>query len=300
MKLMLLIVVYMIMSCPVRSQDNQQQRRKDFGSLVNSNLKSIMVSESFTLNSVDTVMQNAINIADETFSLSELTNLVNICSKYCYKSPDISLSLTGWLREDHPIYKGKTPTEANQFRAFLLSSLGKFPPNEEMYKYVKSELLFSDHTINIAAAAATAKNFPGKSAELIPLMEPFLGGSFSDEWVDITTPELNYPVINPTKARYEIITTLIAYGARAYRSVKLLEAIASCQNCGEYGYDSVLYKKAITAAEYIRKVTPPCCQKEADTKTTQHGITLINKPDRKAIICGQYKTVGPGRQSPNV
>ena len=158
-----------------------------------------------------------------------------------------------------------------------------------MYKYVKSELLFADHTINIAAAAATAKNFPEKSDELIPLVEPFLGSSFSDESVDITTPDLNYPVINPTKARYEIIQTLTAFGAGAYRCVKLLDAIAECKNCGDYGYDSVLYKKAAQAAEYLRKVTPACCQKEVTEKTIQHGIVVINNQDRKVISARNIK-----------
>jgi len=285
MRFVLLMVICVASFCKGHSQNNQNT----WNDLIKSSddgLKKIIADKSIDLSCVDAVMQNAISIADETFSLSELTNIVNICSKYCYKSPDISLSLTRWLREDHTIYKDKTPTEANQFRAFLLSSLRKFPPNEEMYKYVKSELLFADHTINIAAAAATAKNFPDKSAELISLMEPFLGSSFFDEWVDITTPELNYPILNPTKARYEIILTLTAYGARTYRSVKLLEQIASCKNCGEYGNDSVLYKKAAEAADYIRKVTPPCCQKEAMVKTTQQGIMLINKQDRKVIPAG--------------
>jgi cytochrome oxidase Cu insertion factor (SCO1/SenC/PrrC family) len=287
MRLLLLIVICLASFWKSSSQNNQNGWN-DLIKLSDS-FKNTIADKSITLSGAEPVMQNAIGIADETFSLIDLTNIVNICSRYCYKSPDISLALTGWLREDHPIYKNKTPTEANQFRAFLLSSLSKFPPNEEMFKYVKSELLFADHPINIAAAAATARNFPDKSAELIPLMEPFLGSSYSDEWVDITTPELNYPVINPTKARYEIILTLTGFGARSYRSVQLLDVIAGCKNCGDYGYDSLLYKKAATAAEYLRKVIPACCQKEVTEKTKQHGIVVINNQDRKVISARNIK-----------
>jgi len=271
---------------------NSQQSWKILIKLDND-LKNIASNKSATPMSpaVDTIMQNIINAADKNFSLKELTTIVNVCSEYFYKSANISLSLAGWLREDHSIYKDKTPTEANQFRAFLLSSLCKFPANEEIFRYVKSELLFADHTINIAAAAATAKNFPDKSTELIPLMEPFLGSSFSDECVDITTPELNYPILNPTKARYQIILTLTAYGARAYPSVKLLDAIAACKNCGEYGNDSILYTKAKKAAEYIRKITPPCCQKETTEKTSQHKMLLINKENRQALSADKIKLI---------
>src|SRR6266487_594701 len=269
MRLLLLIIICLTSFYKSYGQYNQQKGWKDLIKSSDNPLKNIIVNKGVKLSSVDTIMQKAISTADETFSLSELTTIVNICSEYCNTSPGISISLTKWLRENHPIYNNRTPTDANQFRAFLLSSLSKFPVNEEIYEYVKSELLFTDHTINIAAAAATARNFPDKAAELVPLMEPFLSSSFPDEWVDITTPELNYPIANPTKARYEIMLTLSAYGPPAYRSVKLLDEIAACKNCGEYGYDSALYKKALTTAEYIRKVTPVCCKKEVTAETRQ-------------------------------
>jgi protein SCO1/2 len=289
MRLILLIVIFLISLSLGYGQNSQQKRWKDLISSSGGGLKNIVTNKSVPLTTVGTIMQDVISAADETFGLSELTTVVNLCSEYCNKSTDVSLSLAGWLREDHPIYKDKTPTDANQFRAFLLSSLSKFPANEEIYKYVKYELLFADHTINIAAAAVAARNFPDKSAELMPLLEPFLGNSFSDEWVDITTPELNYPILNPTKARYEIILTLTAYGVRAYKSVKLLDEITACKNCGEYGNDSILYAKAKKAAEYIHKVTPPCCQKEATAQTIQHEIMLINKENRKVISAGSIK-----------
>ncbi|HEY6974694.1 MAG TPA: SCO family protein [Chitinophagaceae bacterium] len=295
MKLIFLIVICLTSFYQDYSQNNQQKWKE----LVKSgDLKKIVSDKSIAPAStaVDTIMESAISEADENFSLTELTMIVNFCSEYCYKSTHISQALAGWLRENHSIYKDKTPTDANQFRAFLLSSLSRFPGNEEIYKYVKSEILFSDHTINIAAAAATAKNFPDKSAELIPLMEPFLGSSFSDEWVDIRTPELNYPILNPTKARYEIILTLTAYGARAYKCVKLLDEI--CKNCGEYGDDSVLYTKAKNAAEYIRKITPPCCQKETAVKASQHGMMLISKENRKVISAGNIKLLDQEGDSP--
>ncbi len=287
MRFILLIVICLI---SVNKGFNQYSQQKNWINLIkfsDNHIKDIIVSEGSTSISVDSTMQKAINEANGTFSLSELTHIVNICSAYCHTSPYIALSLTKWLREDHPIYDKRSPIEANQFRAFLLASLGHFPPNDEIYKYVKSELIFADHGISIAAAAATAKNFRNKAAELVPLMEPFLSSSYPDEWVDISTPELNYPIINPTKARYEVIKTLTAFGASAYHSVKFLDQIAACNGCGEYGRDSALYRKASQAAEYIRKVTPECCRNDGvadDSSMALPGLKPINKQDRKPVF----------------
>src|SRR6476469_9936142 len=291
MRVALLIIISLNFFCYSYSQHKSPEEWKALIKLSDIHLKKIIENKDKSSLSAEDVMKKTITIVDEDFSLRELTSIVNICSAYCNKSTDISASLVKLLREDHPIYKNKTPTEVNQFRAFLLASLSKFPPSEEIYKYVKAELLFADHTINIAAASVTARNFPEKSSELIPLMDPFLSNSFPDEWVDITTPELNYPIIHPTKARYEIIITLRSYGASGYRSIKLLDAITECKNCGLYGYDSLLYKKALNTAEYIRKITPLCCQKETTTETANHSIVLIDKSDRNKIVEGNIRLV---------
>jgi cytochrome oxidase Cu insertion factor (SCO1/SenC/PrrC family) len=290
------ILLFVICLISVEKGYNQYSKQKGWINLIkfsDNHVKDIIVNEGGTSMSVDSTMQKAINEANGTFSLSELTHIVNICSAYCNTSAGIALSLTKWLREDHPIYDKRSPIDANQFRAFLLASLGHFSPNEEIYKYVKSELIFADHGISIAAAAATARNFRNKAAELVPLMEPFLTSSFPDEWVDISTPELNYPIINPTKARYEIIQTLVTFGASAYHSVKLLDQIAACNGCGEYGRDSALYKQASQAAEHIRKVTPECCRNDdvADVSSiaVQSGLTPITKQDRKPVFINSIK-----------
>ena len=279
-----MVVIFLTLFYPGYSQTNQIKEWKD---LVKSGNLSEDVKDNKIIAhaSMDSIIHETINKANETSSISELTSIVSICteSEYYSKSSGISELLTKWLREDHPIYNKRTPTDVNQFRAFLLASLKKLPPSEGIYKYVKSELMFADHSINIAAAAATARNFPDSSAELIPLMEPYLSSSFPDERVDITTPKLNYPINNPTKARYEIIKTLAEFGASAYRSIKLLDEIASCKGCRDYNYDSLLSQKAFETAKHIREVTPLCCQKEAITKTDQHGIVLIEKSNRNVI-----------------
>ena len=282
MKAVLLVVVCIICFYKDYGQLNQQKQWRYFIKSSDSHLRNLTDNES-AFATVDAVMQKVINSADQTFSIKELTTIVNICTRYCNTSSEISLSLSGLLRENHPIYNDKTPTEVNQFRSFLLASLSNLPPNEEIYKYVKSELQFGEHSINIAAAAKTAKNFPDKASELIPLMEPFLYSSFPDEWVDLTTPELNYPIANPTKARYEIISTLTAYGASAYPLIGLLDQIAKYNNSREYGYDSILNKKAEESARYIRKVTPLCCQKETTSGPKESNLILINAEDRKVF-----------------
>lgn len=291
MRLKLFMLIFLTSIYSGYSQHNKQNDWKDLIKASDSHLNKIIASNDFSSSTVDVVMQNVISIADRTFLLSELITVVNICSEYCNKSTIISVSLTSWLNESHPIYANRTPTEANQFRGFVLSSLSKLPPNEELYKYVKFELLFAGHAFNIAAAAAAARRFTNKSSELVPLMEPFLNSLFHDEWVDITTPELNYPIANPTKARYEIILSLIAFGPPAFRSVKLLDEIVECKNCGSYGGDSTLYTKALKATEYLRKVTPVCCQKETIVKSEQPGILLIDNQNRKNVSMRQVKLI---------
>ena len=107
-------------------------------------------------------MLQTINSANEHIQNAELTAIVQTCATRFSKSTFIGSGLTHWLNERHPIYANKTPTDVNQFRGFLLSSLSQFPPNDELLKYVKSELLFSGHAFNIAAAAAqAARNFAG-------------------------------------------------------------------------------------------------------------------------------------------
>ncbi|HEY6975771.1 MAG TPA: SCO family protein [Chitinophagaceae bacterium] len=281
MRLVLLIAIFLTLFYPGYSQNSQRTEWKDL--LKSNNPGGVNKDKGISSASMDSIMLETINKANENSLLSDLTSIVNTCAEYCNTSPYISALLTKWLREDHPIYNNRTPTDVNQFRASLLASLSKFPPSEEMYKYVKSELLFADHSINIAAAAVTARNFPDRSAELIPVMEPYLSSSFPDEWVDITTPKLNYPINNPTKARYEIIQTLGAFGASAYRSIKLLDEIALCKGCRDYNYDSLLSQKAFRTAEHIREVTPPCCRKDPVTTSEHRGVVLIDRSNRNVI-----------------
>lgn len=225
-------------------------------------------------------LEAEIGAADGSLSLDRLVALVRMSSAHCRSSPAVSAALTGWLREDHPLYAGRTPTEASQFRGFLMASLGAFPPNADLYGYVRSELLFGGHVFGIATAAVAARSFPDRAAELVPLLEPFLGSAFEDQWVDVTTPDLNYPVLHPTKARQEIIRTLAAFGAPAYRSVKLLEEIAAS--------DPDLARQAAEAAEAIVAATPPCCRKEA-AGTARKRLRFIDGQDRKELTAGRLK-----------
>jgi cytochrome oxidase Cu insertion factor (SCO1/SenC/PrrC family) len=230
----------------------------------------------------DPALVRAIVVADGSYSLAQLTGIVEACNKRP-PSAEIARALTGWLRENHPIYADRLPTESNQFRGYLLSALRGFPPNAELCQYVKSELSFAGHPFNIAAAAATARSFPDHAAELIPLLEPFLRDSYEDEWVDITTPQLNYPLVHPTRARREIIETLRAFGAPAYRLLPVLDKIAACKDCGTYGRDPSLQLRAKQAAEYLREITPPCCRKEIPGKPERHRLVLVEQEQRKAL-----------------
>ncbi len=200
--------------------------------------------------------------ASASTSLDDLTNIVRAATACCSQSTAVAGALTRWMRENHPIYAGRLPSEASQFRGFLLASLAAFPPSDELYGYVKSELQFGGHPFVIAAAAVAARGFAEKSDDLLPLLERYLGSAYEDEWVDITTPRLSYPIAKPTRARREIIRTLVAFGSKAHRSLTLLEAIAKCPDCGTYAADDQMPRQATAAAALIREIAPPHCHHE--------------------------------------
>lgn len=228
-------------------------------------------------NAAESEALRAIRGAGPSTSMSELTAIVKQSTACCSQSPAVSAALTQWLRENHPLHAGRLPTQVNQLRGFVMASLAAFPPNEELYRYVRSELLFGGHPFNLAAAAVAARGFPGKSAELLPLMEPFLGSSFEDQLVDVTTPELTYPPAHPTRARYEIIRTIHSFDHRAYRSVAALDALAASRS------DPTLARLAAVAAAHIREVTPACCRKPASAGSAIAQLQLIDQRLRKPV-----------------
>lgn len=226
---------------------------------------------------------DAIRTANGSTSVRELTSIVRDAAACCSASPEISSALTDWLRENHPIYADRAPSETAQVRSFVLAALGAFPPNDRLLGYVRAELTFAADARTIAAAAVAARRMSDSAEELVPLMEPFLGPAFDDETVDVTTPELQYPFEHPTTARREIIRTLVVYGKYAYRAVPLLQAIASCRECGTWSTDPELIHRAAEAATQIHDATPPCCRKAAPATAPPRGLQLVDRRDRKAI-----------------
>lgn len=206
----------------------------------------------------------SIQAAGQEEGIDELVERAARCLAQGSAGEAVPLALTAWLRENHPIYTGKSPIEADQLRGYLMYLLASGPPNEELFGYVKNELLFAGHAFNVAAAAHTARRFPDKGKELMPLLLPFLQGAYQEEWVDITTYELNYPLGHPTKARYEVIKTLPHFGPEAYPAVKCLRAtLAEEGQRHEALRDAVLIALCQQAIDGILSATPLCCRKEA-------------------------------------
>ncbi len=279
------IIILSLLCCKAVAQP---ARERDWSSLLKASdvhLRKIASTGTSATMPPTSAMKEVLDLADQSFQLSELTTLVNICRDYCHSSSVVTKALINLLRENHPIYAGRSPIETSQFRGFLMASLQHFPPQEELYRYVKAELMFSNHAYTIAAAAAAARKFNSHAAELIPLLEFYLQNTFIDESVDITTPELNYPLAKPTRARHEILLTLRAFGASAYRSLKLIDAIAQGRGAG--GFDTTLCNLALKTAGYIRGAKFPVLR-PLTARTVSPGVSLIAPKDRNVLMLNQF------------
>jgi len=279
-----IIILLCLLSCAAFSQPAKQ---KDWSSLLKTSdvhLRKI-ASTGTSAMPATIAMKQALDAADQSFQLHELTTLVSICREYCCASNDITKALINLLRENHPVYDGRSPIETSQLRGFLMASLHYFPPQEELYRYVKADLTFSNHAYTIAAAAAAARKFNNHAAELVPLLELYLQNTFIDESVDITTPELNYPLAKPTRVRYEILLTLQAYGASAYGSLKLIDALA--KGCDTGGFDNELCTLASKTADAIRGAKFPLLQPSA-VRIMPPGVSLISVKHRNALSLNQF------------
>ena len=174
--------------------------------------------------------------------------------------------MANWLRENHPIYAGKSATEANQFRGYLLYLLADGPPNAELLSYVKNELLFAGHAFNLAAAAHAAKIFKAQAPDLVALLLPFLQNDYQEEWIDISTYELHYPLRRPTTMRYEIVRTLPHFGLDAYPAVQYLAGIIAREEQRASASDTTLLRLCQQAIDSILSATPLCCRQEAPAR----------------------------------
>jgi cytochrome oxidase Cu insertion factor (SCO1/SenC/PrrC family) len=230
-----------------------------------------------------------IQAADSSTTFAELTAVVRDAASCCARSSPLSLELTRWLRESHPIYSGRLPTDVDRFRGFLLASLGSFPASDELYAYVKAQLRFGSHAFDVATAAVAARGFASRADELLPLLERPLADTFMDASVDVTTPTLDYPLARPTTARREVLRTLAAFGARAARLAPTLDGIERCPNCGTYASDPALPVAAAEAARIIRADAAQTVGAGAE-RAAAESPTAIEAPPLRIIDARQRRS----------
>lgn len=202
----------------------------------------------------------AIRQADHTLDFEQLAGLVERAERCCLHSSEMTVALTAWLRENHPIYQEKGSNEVIQFRAFLLARLGQFPPHAELLQVVISELEFGQSLANIAAAAVVARKFPADASVLVPLLNRYLRPDFIDETVDLTTYRLQFPVPEPTTARYEIIRTIQGFGDQASSAIPLLQEMLRYEMERVAMADTKLIELSREAISHLEAPLPACCQ----------------------------------------
>lgn len=209
----------------------------------------------------------AIRQADHHLDFEQLAGLVGQAEQCCLRSSEMTLALTAWLRENHPIYQAKGSIEVTQFRAFLLVRLGQFPLHAELLQVVISELEFGQSMANIAAAAVVARKFSADAPVLVPLLNRYLRADFIDEPVDLTTYRLLFPVSEPTTARYEVIRTIIGFGDQARSALPLLEEILRYEMERVAMIDTMLVELSREAITHLEAPLPSCCQQGAAAHT---------------------------------
>jgi len=233
------------------------------------------------------IISKLINTADNNISAYELKAILNFCIARFADSDTISGSLAAWLREDHSIYSGKSPSSISLFRAYLIAMMEKMKPNATIYNFVKSELLFSDQTVNVAAAANTAKLFTSNSKELVQILNTYFTRSVSTEWVDITTSAYTYPLSKPTTLKYEIIKSLPYFGEDAWPSVKYLKTIIKEEKeKTAFTKDTLLILLTENAIQLIEEQTPLCCRKEpaGDQSYAAEDVDIIAVKKRNDFL----------------
>ncbi len=229
-----------------------------------------------------------INTADESCTWMDLTSILAYCSTNFSNSMRVSAALTTWLHENHHIYSGKSPIEVRQFKGFLMYSLSKFLATEDLHTYVTYELQTTTKVFNLAAAAHTAKILNTHVDDLVPLLNHQLQRIIQDEWVDITTYTLDYPLKKPTKATYEIIKTLGAFGHHAQSAAQLLSQIAQNENKHLVDKDTLLIQLVNTSLQKIRpKKRFACCSRKPSSvdiaKTLYKQHKIIDKKERSIL-----------------
>jgi len=152
---------------------------------------------------------------------------------------------------------------------------------------VSYELQTSTKVFNIAAAAHTAKILNTNVNEIINHLNNQLIRIIQDEWVDITTYTLDYPLNKPTKAKHEIIKTLDEFGSAAQTSIHLLNEIIENENKRPVDKDTKLIELAKNALQSIKakRQLPMCCQKDVllISNTDSNSPKIIDKEDRNSI-----------------
>jgi len=130
--------------------------------------------------------------------------------------------LLSLLREDASIYRGRSTTEAERLRAFIMAGIARVGPADELVPYILEELETGTSPYAVAAAARAARSassLPEETAEL-------LAGAIDrihhlDEFVHLDT----YPAppgAGPTTAIGELIETLAVAGPSGHAAIKAL------------------------------------------------------------------------------
>ncbi|HEX8412145.1 MAG TPA: hypothetical protein VF883_25065, partial [Thermoanaerobaculia bacterium] len=127
------------------------------------------------------------------------------CAALAQPSPDDPVAL---LREDAPLYSGRTPSEVARLRAQQFTRLAKHGVPPDALPFIVAELAHGHKPLTIAAAARAAAAAGPAASAAAPYLLRLLRPAFHDQQLTLDEHGL-------TSVRIEAVRALESFGASA-------------------------------------------------------------------------------------
>lgn len=161
------------------------------------------------------------------------------------------------LREEHPVYDGRSTAATNRMRGWILSALSRVGVTDDELVFVLDELGTGMDPYTVAAAARALRSYPRPSASFVPLVMRALGNiRYRDEPVSFDTYGTYASSSTGTTPVGELLETLVWLRPHARGVLPDLEALRTERLARKY---ALQMDRAIAAIRCAAPVEDDCC-----------------------------------------